>query len=56
MEFGAEQKYVNPVDLVKSFQTSTYYILTKNGFDTAENGPLKVCQEVSNSYKKLEQA
>ena len=33
---------VNLVDLVKNFQTSVYYLLTKFGFDTAENEPLKV--------------
>ena len=52
---------VNPVDLVKSFlnllfesdsysnehlaTTSIYYLLAKLGVDTAENGPLKVCQK-----------
>ena len=39
------QKRVNLVDLAKSFQTSVgiCYLLAKFGFDTAENGPLKVC-------------
>ena len=32
------QKCVNLVDLVKSFQTSVYYLLAKFGFDTAETG------------------
>ena len=35
------QKFANLVDLVKSFQTSIYYLLAKFGFDTAENEPLK---------------
>ena len=34
----------NLVDLVKSFQTNIYDLLAKFGFDTAENGPLEVCQ------------
>ena len=38
------QKYVNLVDLVKSFPTSysNEYLLAKSGFDTAENESLKV--------------
>ena len=32
------RKCVNLVDLVKSFQTSTYYLLATFGVDTAENG------------------
>ena len=55
-EFGAVipnvQKcvHVNLVDLVlvKNFQTSIYYLLGKIGVDTAENGPLKVCQNLAN--------
>ena len=53
-EFGAVQKCVNLVDLVKSFLTSIsfslltsiqyYYLLAKIVVNTAENGPLKVCQ------------
>ena len=50
------QKCVNLVDLVKSFQKSIYvyssiymYLLAKFGVDTAENGPLKVCQELARS-------
>ena len=39
-EVGAVQKYVDLVDLVKSFQTSVY--LQKIGVDTAENDPLNV--------------
>ena len=35
-EFGAVQNSVNVVDLVKSFQTSIYF-LAKIGFDTAGN-------------------
>ena len=38
------QKCINLVDLVKSFHTSIYYLLATFGVDTAENGPLKVCQ------------
>ena len=41
------QKHVNLVDLVKSFQTSIQYLLAKFGVDTAENGPLKVCQKIA---------
>ena len=41
--FGAVQKFVDLVDVAKSFQTSIYYSLAKIGFDTAEKGPLKVC-------------
>ena len=43
------QKRVNIVDIVKSFQTSIYYLLAKVGFDTAENEPLKVCQKLAKS-------
>ena len=46
-EFAAVEKYVNLLDLVKSFQTSIYYLLAKIGFDTAENGPLKICQKLA---------
>ena len=51
-EIWAVQKYVNLVDLVKSFQTSIYYLLAKIDFDTAENEPLKDCQQLANSWKK----
>ena len=37
------KKYVNLVDLVKSFPTSIYYLLAKFGFETAENESLKPC-------------
>ena len=37
------------VDLVKSFQTSVYYLLAKLGVHTAENEPLKVCQKLAKS-------
>ena len=49
------QKRVDLVDLVKSFQSfkrvfSIYvYLLANIGFDTAENGPLKVCQQLAKS-------
>ena len=59
------QKFVNLVDLVKSFQFlsmslflnllfeqdsySNEYLLAKFGVDTAENGPLKVCQNLAKS-------
>ena len=33
------QKHVNRVDLVKSFQTSIYYLVANSGFDTAEDEP-----------------
>ena len=52
-------KFVNPVDLVKRFQmnktlihTSTY-LAAKIGFDTAENGPLKVYKKIAKRSKKL---
>ena len=45
------QKRVNFVDLVKSFQTSIYYLLAKIGFDTAENVSSKVCPEFDSYYK-----
>ena len=45
------KKRVNLADLVKSFHTSIYYLLAKVGVDTAENGPLKVCQ----NFAKVEQ-
>ena len=56
---------VNLVDLVKSLQTSIYYLLAKFGVDTllfenrttsdsdsdtAENEPLRVSQKKANSY------
>ena len=42
------QKRVNLVDLVKSFETSSFHnLLAKFGFDTAENEPLKVCQKIA---------
>ena len=37
------------LDLAKSFQTSSYYLLAKFGVDTAENELLKVCQELAKS-------
>ena len=46
-EFGAEQKCVHLVDLVKSYQTSIYF-----GFDTVEIGPLEVCQTLADSYNR----
>ena len=45
---------VNLADLVKSFQTSIYYLLANIGVDTAENGLLKVCQKLASCWKKLE--
>ena len=38
-------------------ELSNEYLLAKIGFDTAENGPLEVCQKLSNSARsqKLEQ-
>ena len=35
-------------------ELSNEYLLAKIGFDTAENGPLKVCQKLANSYKKVQ--
>ena len=46
-ECGAVQRCVNLVDLVKSFQTSIYYLLAKFGVDTTENGPLKICKKLA---------
>ena len=43
---AAVQRNINLIDLVKSYQTSIYYLLAKLGVDTAENGPLKVCQKL----------
>ena len=56
IEFGAVQKCksVNLVDLVKSFHASIFYLLAQFGFDTAENGPLKVCQKLAKRLEKLE--
>ena len=41
-------KAVHLVDLVKSFQTSIYYLVftCKLGVDTAENASLRVCQKL----------
>ena len=39
--------YVNLIDLVKSLPTSIYQSVAKVGFGTAENEPLKVCQELN---------
>ena len=49
------QKRVNLVDLVKSCQIRFQYLLAKIGFDTAENGPLKVCQQFAKRSKKVNQ-
>ena len=46
-KYWAVQKRVSLADLVKSFQTSIYFLLAKLGFDTADNGPLKVCQKLA---------
>ena len=48
-QFGAAQKCVHPLDLVKSFQTSIYYLSAKIGFDTAENEALNICQKIAES-------
>ena len=50
--FSKRRISVNLVDLVKSFQTSIYYLLAKFGVDTAENGPPKVCQKLDSSFRK----
>ena len=44
------QKCVHLVDLIKSFHMSIQYLPAKIGFDTAEIGPLKVCQTLARSY------
>ena len=38
------KKYVNLVDLVKSFPTSIFYLFANIGFDTTKNEPSKVCK------------
>ena len=49
------QKSVNLANLIKSFQTSIFYLFAKIGVDTAENEPVKVCQKLANRQKnKLE--
>ena len=44
------QKFVNIVDLVKSFPTSVliiiYYLVANISFDTAENKSSKICEKV----------
>ena len=40
------QKYVNLVDLVKSFLTSIYYFLVNIGFDTANIEPLRLWEVI----------
>ena len=47
IEFGAVQKDVSLVDLEKCCKMSIYYLFAKFGFDTAENEPLKVCQQLA---------
>ena len=47
LESGEVQKCVHFVDLLKSFQTSIF--IRNFGLDTAENGPLKVCQKLAKS-------
>ena len=42
VEFGAVQKRLDFVDLVKSSPTSIYYLLANIGVDTAENEPSRV--------------
>ena len=44
---------VNIVDLVKSFQTRIYYLLAKIGVDTAEIGPLTICQSRKKNIGRL---
>ena len=46
------QKYVNRVDVVKSFPANSYSLLVKIGIDTAENEPLKVWRKFRNSEEK----
>ena len=48
-KFRAVRTHVNLVDLVNSFLMSVYYFLANIGFDTAENGLLKVCQKLAKS-------
>ena len=43
------QKFADLVDLVKSFLSRQEFFVAKIGFDAAENGPLKVCQQLSKS-------
>ena len=42
-ESQAYFEYVNLVDLVKSFPTSSYFLLAKFGFGTAEKEPFQGC-------------
>ena len=61
--FSQRRISVNLVDLVKSFQSLSmslfqtsigiYYLFAKIGVDTAENGPLKVCQQLPKSQKNV---
>ena len=50
LALGAVHKYVSLAHLVESFHTSIYCLLSKIGFDTAENGPQEVCQKLANSF------
>ena len=50
-EFGALHERVNLVDPVESFLPSRWYLLAKIGFDSGENGPLRVCHELATSSK-----
>ena len=59
-EFGAKvHKFVNPLDLVKSFlfftldPNSNEYLLSKIGVDTGENGPVKVCQKLEKKLVRI---
>ena len=42
-------KVCKTFSVVKSCVTSVYYLLALVGFDTAENGPLKVSQQLARS-------
>ena len=53
LDSNSAKEYIvyNIVDLDESFQMSIYYylllVVAKTGFDTAENQPFKVCQELA---------
>ena len=47
------QRNANLIDLLESFPTSIYYLLSKIGSDTAEKESLKVCQKVARQSDRM---